>query len=77
MTVTTGEIPRQRQPRRPRRAETYCHTCEQVVGLISTYFNNGGARAVHKTSRHHNREGRLCIGSALTVPATAVMDVAP
>lgn len=77
MSVITGEIPRQRPPRRRRVAETYCPTCEQMVGLIATRFNNGGARAVFKTSRHNNRQARLCAGSALTVPAATVMEVGP
>lgn len=72
----TAEIPRPRRARRPRRYETLCGECNELVGLVSTKFNNSAARVVWKAARHYRPEpgaGR-CYGSGWSVPDGAVIE---
>lgn len=53
---------------------TYCGTCEQMVGAVTTPFNKRAIDYVPKTSTHHTREGRKCGGSRLSIHPSAVME---
>jgi len=57
---------------------TYCATCEQTVGVVTTRFNKASeAEYVPKTSTHDNREGRKCPGSRLSIHPNTIMETEP